>query len=211
MNKDVTVSPPKSSNTRSLQEISVNTLHHRMNGSSHKKSLRKRLSISDEESKDNENWGQFGRPSFQNCSKIVKYISFEDEEVDRKDQIYLEQLPCELHRVILSYLPWSDLLEVIQLLSRHWRELLIEKEFWKLISETQPLNLSKRIRKVECLAERRSKGKLFKAINRIDDSLWTVRKIYLDVTNAGRDDGLPTSVLRELSHLKSLEHSNIAK
>ena len=38
-----------------------------------------------------------------------------------------------------------------------------------------------------------------------------MRKIFLDVTNAGQDDGLPTSVLRELSHLKSLEHKNIAK
>ena len=35
--------------------------------------------------------------------------------------------------------------------------------------------------------------------------------MQLDVTNAGRDDGFPTSVLRELSHLKSLDHCNIAK
>jgi hypothetical protein len=31
------------------------------------------------------------------------------------------------------------------------------------------------------------------------------------VTNAGQDDGLPTSVLREISHLKSLKHENITK
>ena len=52
--KNVTLSPPKSINTKALQEISVNTLHHKMNKSSHKKSLRKRLSISDEEDKEYE-------------------------------------------------------------------------------------------------------------------------------------------------------------
>lgn len=33
----------------------------------------------------------------------------------------------------------------------------------------------------------------------------------MDVTNAGQDDGLPTSVLREISHLKALDHPNIVK
>ena len=83
--------------------------------------------------------------------------------------------------------------------------------FWKIINENQPLNLWQRIRKVQLLAERRSKGKQFKAINRISGVECSVRKIYLDVTNAGQDDGLPTSVLRELSHLKSLNHPNVAK
>jgi len=38
-----------------------------------------------------------------------------------------------------------------------------------------------------------------------------LRKIFLDVTNAGQDDGIPTSVLREISHLKTLDHQNIGK
>ena len=80
-----------------------------------------------------------------------------------------------------------------------------------MISETQPLSLSQRLRKIQLLAERRSKGKQFKAVNRISGRCCSVRKIFLDVTNAGQDDGLPTSVLRELSHLKSLEHKNIAQ
>lgn len=59
--------------------------------------------------------------------------------------------------------------------------------------------------------ERRSKGKLYKALDRVTNETCLLRKIYLDVTNAGQDDGLPTSVLREISHLKSLEHPNIGK
>lgn len=31
------------------------------------------------------------------------------------------------------------------------------------------------------------------------------------MTNAGQDDGLPTSVLREISYLKTLDHPNVVK
>ena len=47
--KNVTVSPPKSVNTKILQEISINTIHHRINKSSSKKPLKRKLSISDSE------------------------------------------------------------------------------------------------------------------------------------------------------------------
>jgi hypothetical protein len=48
-------------------------------------------------------------------------------------------------------------------------------------------------------------------IDRITGHKYLLRKIFLDVTNAGQDDGLPTSVLREISHLKALDHPNIGK
>lgn len=47
--------------------------------------------------------------------------------------------------------------------------------------------------------------------DRISNDLLTIRKIYLDVTNAGQDDGLPTSVLREVSHLINLRHENLIR
>jgi len=46
-------------------------------------------------------------------------------------------------------------------------------------------------------------------VDRLTREFLTMRKIYLDVTNAGQDDGLPTSVLREVSHLLNLKHKNI--
>ena len=49
--KNVTVSPPKSTN-KALQELSMNTLHNKFNKSSNKKPLKRRLNISDEEEKD---------------------------------------------------------------------------------------------------------------------------------------------------------------
>ena len=123
--------------------------------------------------------------------------------------LHLEDLPEELHKIILSYLPVNQITKTIQLLSRYWRNIVLERSFWHVINLNQPLNISQRLRKVQLLAERRSKGKQFKAYNRITGEQCTVRKIYLDVTNAGQDDGLPTSVLRELSYLKSINHPNV--
>ena len=36
-----------------------------------------------------------------------------------------------------------------------------------------------------------------------------LRRIFLDITNAGQDDGVPTSHLREIAILKSLKHPRI--
>ncbi len=48
-------------------------------------------------------------------------------------------------------------------------------------------------------------------MDRITKEKRSLRKIFLDVTNAGQDDGMPTSILREISHLKSMNHLNIAR
>ena len=139
--KNVTVSPPKSINTKILQEISSNTLHHRFNMSSSKKPLNRKLSISDSEP--------------------------DQKEYSFHSSVSLEELPCELHRVILTYLPSDMLITKIQLLSRHFRDLLTDPSFWQMVNGGQPLSMSQQLRKVQLLAERRSKGKLFKAVNRI--------------------------------------------
>lgn len=38
-----------------------------------------------------------------------------------------------------------------------------------------------------------------------------LRKVMLDVTNAGVDDGVPTSILREVSFLRSHQHASLVK
>jgi serine/threonine protein kinase len=80
-----------------------------------------------------------------------------------------------------------------------------------MLHKIKPLSISEKLLITQCLVERRSKGKLYIAIDRITGEKCSLRKIFLDVTNAGQDDGLPTSILREISHLKSIEHPNIVK
>jgi serine/threonine protein kinase len=63
---------------------------------------------------------------------------------------------------------------------------------------------------VRKVVERRSKGHTFFAQDRVTKEAFTVRRVYLDIANAGKDDGLPTSLLREISFLQGLQHPNIA-
>lgn len=47
------------------------------------------------------------------------------------------------------------------------------------------LSVNQRLQILSCLVERRSKGKLFVTRDRTDGCKYLLRKIYLDVTNAG--------------------------
>jgi serine/threonine protein kinase len=47
------------------------------------------------------------------------------------------------------------------------------------------LSINERLKITQCLVERRSKGKLYKAVDRVTNETCLLRKIYLDVTNAG--------------------------
>jgi len=118
-------------------------------------------------------------------------------------------MPYELQVLIATWLPASELLRTLQLVSKQWRQLVLDSYTWRLISESLPMQIS--IRRIDCIAERRSKGKMFKAMDRLTGKLFTLRKMELDVTNAGMDDGFPTSVLRELTNLNTMSHPNIAK
>lgn len=57
--------------------------------------------------------------------------------------------------------------------------------------------------------ERRSKGKLYLCQCRLTGSLFTVRRIQIDVANAGSDDGVPASILRECNHSSALDTAYI--
>lgn len=64
---------------------------------------------------------------------------------------------------------------------------------------------------LKCIVERRSKGQLFKAYQKSSANFVMLRKVMLDVTNAGVDDGVPTSILREISFLKAHKHDSLVR
>ena len=93
----------------------------------------------------------------------------------------------------------------------YWRELILDQQTWRVLCSSQPLNMDVIVRKTACIAERRSKGRIFKGVDRLSGERYTFRKLSLDTTNAGKDDGFPTSLLREMSHLLSLDSPYVAK
>ena len=115
--------------------------------------------------------------------------------------------------MVCFYLNPREIALTMPRLSKYWHKVTLEEtKLWQMIdSKISLLTINERLQILACIVERRSKGKLFMTKDRTSGDRYLLRKIYLDVTNAGQDDGLPTSVLREISHLKALNHPNISK
>jgi serine/threonine protein kinase len=114
--------------------------------------------------------------------------------------------------MVCYYLNPRELALTIPRLSKYWHKITSqETKLWEMVdTKVSNLSINERLQVLACIVERRSKGKLFMTKDRVTGKKYLLRKIYLDVTNAGQDDGLPTSVLREISHLKALKHPNIS-
>lgn len=146
------------------------------------------------------------------CLLEIPYNSIEARHPLKKRtksiQVF-ELLPSELIISILEYLNPSELITSCQLINRYWQTLVSAPILWNR-SYTN-IELRWLVKCNRCLVERRSKGKVYTGNLRTSNQPVTLRKVYLDITNAGYDDGVPTSILREISFLKEINHENIAK
>mmetsp|Transcript_25666 Transcript_25666/g.44937 ORF Transcript_25666/g.44937 Transcript_25666/m.44937 type:complete len:713 (+) Transcript_25666:1530-3668(+) len=129
----------------------------------------------------------------------------------RSTKCSLNSLPYELQLALLSYLSPQDICLKVQLLNKLWHDVCNDMQLWAKLESAGKLDIRWRVACVSCIVERRSKGKLFRGFLRKSRVPVTLRRVNLDVTNAGYDDGVPTSVLREISYLSELKHPNIAQ
>jgi len=61
------------------------------------------------------------------------------------------------------------------------------------------------------IVDRRSKGKLSIVFKKSTQSNMILRRLKLDICNAGYDDGLSTSTLREITNSKKLDSEYVSK
>jgi hypothetical protein len=66
------------------------------------------------------------------------------------------------------------------------------------------VELGLQLKKIKTVVERRSRGKLFLTQCRATGKLFTVRVASLNTMNAGKDDGVPASILRDVNYLRTL-------
>lgn len=92
---------------------------------------------------------------------------------------------------------------------RLWREVAHSKELWTMLRSH--LRLVDQLLVTEKVVERRSKGRLFKCKRLGTGEAVLLRMVDLELTNAGKDDGVPTSFLREAALLKKLQHPNVIR
>jgi serine/threonine protein kinase len=124
---------------------------------------------------------------------------------------WLNSLPYELQLALLSYLTPAEVCLKMQGLNKLWHDISNDTQVWAKLEAADRVDVRWRVACVSCIVERRSKGKLFKGFLRKTRVPVTLRRVNLDVANAGCDDGVPTSVLREIAYLSELKHPNIAE
>mmetsp|Transcript_24083 Transcript_24083/g.74860 ORF Transcript_24083/g.74860 Transcript_24083/m.74860 type:complete len:928 (+) Transcript_24083:55-2838(+) len=132
---------------------------------------------------------------------------------------------ADQHRDVISLLEVFCRLGVRDLVSdaapvcRRWWQVAHSKELWAVLRGH--LRLVDQLLVAEKVVERRSKGRLFRCrrlgTGEIDSGVLTneqavlLRVVDLELTNAGKDDGVPTSFLREAALLSKLQHPNIIR
>jgi serine/threonine protein kinase len=139
---------------------------------------------------------------------IKKKLTTEEKKLS---ECLIYRLSDELLVSILQFLNPRDLVLSVQLACKDWRRITSDTRFWKLLESDNALDLWWKVCRTSCIVERRSKGKLYRGYLRTTRQPVTLRNIFLDVTNAGQDDGVPTSVLREVSYLANMQSEYVAE
>ena len=186
------ISPPKSIGRNPLQEMNINaSIPNQPQRAAGTGKLSKKLLLENDENLNPNNMLIEG----------VLYL----KPVPYK----FSNLPIEIMIDILLFGTYNDIISSFQLLNHSWKGACKHPFMWRLKNLIKPLSISKKYIKLDNVVERRSKGKLFKGISRIDSSEVMIRKVFLDVANAGLDDGIPSSILREFSY--QYDHPRLSK
>lgn len=123
----------------------------------------------------------------------------------------ISSLPYEVYIEILKFLSPEEIIRTTQYISKYWHKASNDRRLWGILDLSQKLSFNIKYQKQMCIVERRSRGRLYKAISRVTKQPVLIRTINLAVANGGHDDGIPTSVLREISYLSNLQHNNVAR
>jgi len=110
---------------------------------------------------------------------------------------------------VFSRLGKRDLIEQAAPVCKMWHEVAHSKELWATLRGH--FRLLDQLLVKEKVVERRSKGGLFRCLRLGTKEAVLLRVVDLEHTNAGRDDGVPTSFLREAALLSKLRHPNIIR
>ncbi|CAD8184538.1 unnamed protein product [Paramecium pentaurelia] len=119
-------------------------------------------------------------------------------------------LPKDLLYKLFLFLTPKEINKLIRTLNNQYLQ-LINQQFWNYYNRYNPLQFDDLYSKFKFLQERRSKGKLYQVCNRLTGQYFVLRELDTIKANANHNDGIQTSVLREISYVKSLKsHENIA-
>ncbi|CAK85649.1 unnamed protein product (macronuclear) [Paramecium tetraurelia] len=118
-------------------------------------------------------------------------------------------LPKDLLYKLFLFLTPKEINNLIRTLNHQYLQ-LINQQFQNYYNRFNTLLFHDLYQKLKFLQERRSKGKLYQVCNRLTGQCFLLRELDTIKAKANHDDGVQTSVLREISYVRSLKcHENI--
>jgi len=139
----------------------------------------------------------------------LKCTPSKDKEESLQALSRSDSQPGNLLCEIFSRLGAREIVDLAAPVCRLWRDEAHSKELWAILCKH--LRLIDQLLVIEKVVERRSKGKLFKCKRLGTSDQVLLRVVNLELTNAGKDDGVPTSFLREAALLSKVQHPNIIR
>ncbi|KAK2198395.1 bifunctional Protein kinase domain/Protein kinase-like domain superfamily/Cyclin-like superfamily/Cyclin [Babesia duncani] len=118
--------------------------------------------------------------------------------------------------LILKYLEPKDVIAGCIRVSKEWRSLILKSNIWDFYSRKYGVLARVAFNGRRILCDRRSKGKIYRGqyFGAFTDESVTpvaIRKVNLATINAGYNDGVPSSIMRECAYLQKLSHPGIVK
>lgn len=137
-------------------------------------------------------------------------LKLSKDECSRTFRTPRTEAPCfSLWLEVFRRLGAADIVTKAAPVCKQWREVAQGKELWSLAAHH--LRLVDQFVVIEKLVERRSKGRIFKCRRLGSEDVVLLRVVDLELTNAGKDDGVPTSFIREAALLSELRHPNVVR
>lgn len=83
--------------------------------------------------------------------------------------INFDLLPNDILLIIMNFLPLKDLILKFQCINKQIREICSDQKIWQYLSNKQNLTIATKYKKIQTICERRSKGKVYKAVSRLSN------------------------------------------
>ena len=118
----------------------------------------------------------------------------------------LSILPRDVKYLVLSFLEDREIIFCMQFVDSCFRRSIEDPVFWKYIASVRPALKEVHLKycKIDLISSTKSKGDSVKVRDRITQEVFLMKVVDVEIANGGFHNGIPTSVLREVSTLNSL-------
>ena len=155
-----------------------------------------------------ENLNNFNIPFFRRFYYLDSpYKKTKVSAIPKTDSNKILQLPKSIHIIIISFLEHSEIIYIIQLINHYFSQLVKEPFLWNFLNKILILKIPFKYH----VTQKRTKNHIFEVCSRIDNCKALLKRVDLRAINSGLNDGVPSSLLREISIMTYLDSALLVK